>query len=305
MAHITVQTNQTCGNTTMNNAHNSPTKPALCRYLPVLGFESDAGGLRLMLPTHDGYIFYHIMHTVMEQRNADTWRLGQAFAADDALENAYEITPSGAEWDMALRLRGRDDFIGGYAHGDEKFTALSMQLDGRPVEITSLTDPIVFKEIRIRVSSVGYDPNDHITAACKHEKEYVIDRDGVTLHQTVEWLNDYRLTSCYMAMMPPKKTLTDSYATDVDPTSARISDQSFSVPHCTQATVFGTTLSKLHFEMNIPQYPSFPESRFLVTDNGNGRYNKMYFVICKDSTVTQGDVWTSTTCYRITNGREI
>ena len=286
----------------MNIEHNTPTAPALCQYLPALGFESDVGGLRLMLPTNKGYIFYHLVHTVKEKANADIWRLGQAFAADAALENAYEITPSGAEWDMALRIAGRDDFIGGYAHGDERFTALSMQLDGQEVEITSLTEPTAFHRITVRVCSVGYDPDDHTTAACKHEKAYTIDREGITLHQTVEWLHDYRLSSCYMAMMPPKKTLTDSYATDVDPIPAPIPDQSFAVLHCTQAAVLGTTLSKLRFEMSIPQYPSFPESRFLVTDNGNGRYNKMYFVICNRADVSLGTVWETVTEYRITNG---
>lgn len=281
---------------------NTPPKQSFCQYLPTLAFESSVGGLRLMLPARDGYIFYHIVHTVKEKANADTWRLGQAFAADDAFGNEYEITPAGAEWDMALRILGRDDFIGGYAHGDEIFTAVSMQLDGHEVEITSLTEPTAFREITIRVSSVGYDPADHMTEACRHKKEYVIDQNGITLHQTVKWLHDYKLSSCYMAMMPPKKTLTDSYETDVDPTPAPMPDHAFSVLHCTQAAVFGTALSKLRFEMSVPKYLSLTDSRFLVTDNGNGRYNKMYFVICNRADVSQGDVWETVTRYRIKNG---
>ena len=98
-------------------------KQAYCRYSDTLSFESAHGGVRLFLPTQIGYINYNIVHTVKESANADIWRLGQAFAVDDALQNDDAITPAGAEWDMAVRIEARDDFIGGYAHGDEVLTS--------------------------------------------------------------------------------------------------------------------------------------------------------------------------------------
>ena len=115
-------------------------KQPYCEYDSTMGFEFGKGGLRIYIPTVNGYINYNIVHSVEESINTDVWRLGQAFAVDDNLKNAYAITPHGAEWDMALMLSGRKDYIGGSAHGDEKHTSLTMMIDGKEVEITSIKD---------------------------------------------------------------------------------------------------------------------------------------------------------------------
>ena len=231
--------------------------------------------------------------------NADIWRLGQAYAFDDNPKNEYAITPAGAEWDMALMLSGRKDFIGGSAHGDEKYTSLSMFIDGKSVDITSIEDLTSFNVITIMETSIGYDPNDHKTQALKHYKEYIIDKNGITLNQKVEWLNDYTLGSSYMAMMPPLKTLTDSLYTNVDYTPKEAISNYGSILGVTKAVVYGTNLQ---FTMSIPKYPSLTGGdRFLLTDNTGGAYNKMYFVVCNGASVSSGDVWETTTQYNITN----
>jgi len=94
-------------------------KGLYCQYDPSVDFESALGGLKFFIPTANGYINYNLVHSVNSDRNCDTWRLGKAFAFDHHFENEIALTPPGAEWDMALRLSGRTDFIGGYAHGDE------------------------------------------------------------------------------------------------------------------------------------------------------------------------------------------
>lgn len=279
------------------------TKQALCQYSDALDFEGARGALRIWLPTQLGYINYNLTHTVKESIHADIWRLGQAYAADDARANEYALTPAGAEWDMAIRIAGRDDFIGGYAHGDEIFSSLSLWLDGQPTEVTSLSEPTPFRELRIREDSVGYDPADHTTAVLLHQKDYRIDRDGITLSQRVEWLSDHTLGPAYLAMMPPMKTWTDTYFTDVDESPAPLTGESFSVAGCRRAVFYSTSNGCLRFEMSVPRYPSLAGGdTFLMTDNGGKRYHKMYFMLCKNTDVRRGDVWETETVYRISNG---
>ena len=81
--------------------------------------EGGTEALYIYIPTGEGYIRYQLIHTVLPQRNADTWRLGYVVHVDDSFENERVITNPGAEWEMALELNGRHDFIGGLAHGDE------------------------------------------------------------------------------------------------------------------------------------------------------------------------------------------
>lgn len=285
----------------MMNLCNINCKKALCcKYDPSIDFERSVGGLRIFVPTVVGYINYNFVHSVHEDKNCDMWRLGKAYAFDDNFENEYELTPKGAEWDMALRLEGRPDFIGGYAHGDEIFTSLSVKVDGNSVKIEELAELTPFGELIITVDSIGYDPSEPTTEALKHFKEYVVNEDGLVLNQRVEWLGDYTLGSSFMAMMPPLKTLTESFYTNVDTTPKEAISNYGTVLEATEAVVFGPDL---RYTMSIPKYPSLVGGdRFSMTDNKGRPYNKMYFRLCNGAEVKRGDVWETTTRYSITNG---
>ena len=274
-------------------------KRPYCQYDPTVDFERAVGGLRIFLPTEVGYVNYNFVHSVCEEKNCDTWRLSKAFAFDDCLESGYELTPKGAEWDMALRLSGRPDFIGGYAHGDEIYTSLSAEVDGQVIEIDSLEALTPFDKLVIRVASKGFDPSEPATEVLGHYKEYVVDGEGITLNQRVEWLGGYTLGASYMAMMPPLKSLTDSFYTNVDTTPREAASNYGSVSGATEAVVYGR---ELEFSMSVPKYPSLVGgNRFLLTDNKGRPYNKMYFVLCNGVGVSAGDVWETTTRYVIAN----
>ena len=289
----------------MSESKRSLEKRMYCRYEQSINFEGAVGGLRIFIPAENGYVNYNFVHSVCEDRNCDMWRLSQAYAFDDSLENGYELTPNGAEWDMALRLSGRPDFIGGFAHGDERFTSISVEIDERCIKIDSLETLTPFENLFISVDSVGYDPNDSLTKALCHHKEYTVRADGITLYQKVEWLNGYTLGSSYMAMMPPRKSLTELFYTDVDRTpkeaaSNYVGDSLVGMEGATEAVVYGAE-SGIAFWMSVPQYPSLVGgNRFFLTDNNGGLYNKMYFVICNGAVVSKGDVWETVTKYAIT-----
>jgi len=276
-------------------------KRLYCRYDPAISFENALGGLRIFLPTVVGYINYNFVHSFDTNSNCDMWRLGQAYAFDNNLGNEFALTPPGAEWDMALKLRERPDFIGGHAHGDEKYTSLSVVVDEKNADIQSLEALTSFGEMIIAVESVGYDPDDSVTQALKHFKEYIINENGITLNQRVEWLNDYTLDSSYLAMMPPLKALTDSFYTDVEGAPKEAISNYGYVSGAQKAVVYSLA-SGITFSMSVTGYPSlYGGDRFLLTDNGGGFYNKMYFVVCDGASVSKGDIWESTTKYVITH----
>ena len=275
-------------------------KQLYCQYDPTISFEKGVGGLRIFVPTYNGYINYNFVHTVYIGANGDIWRLGQAYAFDDNLENEYALTPAGAEWDMAITLQGRSDFIGGYAHGDEKYTSLTVFVDGVQKNITSMTSLTSFDELIILETSIGYDPLDNVTEVLEHQKKYVINENGIVLDQRVKWLGDFTIASSYLAMMPPLKTLTDKFYLDTNYTPSDIKYGFYS--GVKEAVVFGST-SNISYSMSVPKYPVLPGGdAFLITDNGGGAYNKMYFVICNGATVQTGDIWETTTVYKIVNG---
>ena len=149
-------------------------------YDAEMNYESGTEGLAIYLPTEKGYINYNFVHTVNQDRNVDMWRLSVTNLCDRDGNFIKRITKSGAEWEMAVRIAERPDFIGGYAHGDEKFSSFVLKVDG--IEIDDITTLIKkhFSSMSLVICSEGFDPNDGVTRALEHRKEYIITENGIT-----------------------------------------------------------------------------------------------------------------------------
>ncbi len=259
--------------------------------------EHSTEGVHIYIPTEIGYIDHTYGHTVWKEANADIWRLSFAYTCDDALCNPVAITVVG-EWDMALKIAERPDFIGGHAHGDERATSISFIVNGVETDIKAFNEATEIDTLRVIEDSVGYDPLDSVTEVIKHHKEYTFSADGIRLDQSVEWLGDYVLGYCYLAMMPPAKLYTDSFYTNLtQPCDLDIST-SPTVKGATSATVYGKE-SGLYFTMAVNDYSTYGEPVLCLRDNGGGAYNKMYFDFTSGGEVKKGDVWKTFTNYKI------
>ena len=273
-----------------------------CRYNGEYRTEKSRGALEIYLPTADGYICHRLARTVYAERNADVWRLSVVTACDRDFGNHSPITCEGAEWEMALRIEGRPDFIGGFAHGDERDTDVTVCLDGGEVAVEALTAPTPCCEMTFKTTSVCYDPLDSKTEALLHEKTYTVTAGGIHLAQRMEWLGNYPLSSCYAAMMPPLKVYTDTYQTDLDPAPIPfdLRAKREQVDGAREARLWSEA-SGLSYTMAIEPYGLYPESgRFTLSDNGGAPYNKMYFSLCEGGEVKKGAVWHTVTRYCIT-----
>lgn len=273
-------------------------KPLYVKYDPSSRIEYTVESIHIYIPTQVGYIDQIFGRTVWKQANADIWRLSMAYAVDDNLENPIQITTPG-EWDMALHISGRPDFIGGHAHGDEITTSIKFIIDGVETDVTTLVEPLEFKTMTIVQDSKGYDPADNVTHVLNHHKEHKVTHAGIRLDQRVEWLGDFNMTHSYLAMMPPAKTCTDSFYTNLtEPQTIDLTTGTKYVDGATSATVYGKE-SGFYFTMTVNEYNTYMKPQFSVADNGGGSYNKMYFTFVKDGTVKAGDVWETFTHYKI------
>ena len=276
------------------------------QYRNDLSNEYATEGLYIYLPSKKGYIRQQFVHSVRQEVNADNWRMGFVYACDDALNPETQITTSG-EWECAVKLSGRADFSGGIAHGDEVGTELIVFLDGEIAQESVFTNITAFDELRIVTVSNLYDPDDGTTVVAIHGCERIYSKDGIVVNQTIKWLNDLTVTSCYLAMFPVVKAVTNKYFTDENYTETNIptNHSQVIVGRARKSTIYSEDAG-FTSEFNTPIYPTeyTNGNYFLIADNGTDNYNKCYYAITNSSgsvnyEIPANTVWKTQAVYKM------
>lgn len=251
----------------------------------------------IYLPTYSGYIKYNFHHVENADINADNWRIRNALKANSNFENGAALTSDG-EWECAVRIVDRDDFSGGALHGDEVVTNIKFFVNGKETSKSTLLSLTKFAELKIVEATNLYDPADHTTIIAEHGKEYIFNKDGLTINQSINWKVAANLSSCYLAMFPVLKSVTTDYYLNTSFDSDTIAFGS--TPKCTDAKVYSTD-AKFMADFNIPKYIEglTGGDSLLITDNSGQPYNKMYYVACTSHQTTVGELWQTTTFYKL------
>ena len=272
------------------------------QYINGSGNDSSTERLNIYMPTYEGYIKYEFLHSVNSNDNCDVWRIGRASHVDDNFAELTQLTTNG-EWECAVKLQNRDDFAGGYNHGDEVYTSMTVYIDGKAIDITTLTAMLSFEDIEIIQHSNLYDPNDSTTIFAEHgscHKFSIKGKNNLEIEQGIKWLGSYIAMPSYLAMFPPLKITTDKIYNDVSFVAETIT-----LPQ-TISNVRNVTLSKdsLNFycDFGIEKNPDVDNlsGTFFMTDNSGQPYNKCYYYACgNNASVASGDVWKSKTIYNL------
>ena len=259
--------------------------------------------LDIYIPTEIGYIKYCFLRNELDSYNANNWRLDKAFAYDEMMKKRFLIINSG-EYEMALQLNGRSDFIGGIAHGDEVFQNITFLLDGVNIKnISSLTNITKFETLRIIETTKLYDPNDKATLTTNnqytpiatHGKEYIITKSGIRLKQFVKWLKAETLTASYMTMLPIVRgndsisslQITDTFYADDDyilydvSTNAGASGNAWAWRKNCNRCVIWSDKSGVCADVEMlkqPQINNKGARQFKIQDSS--LYNKLYWSVC-------------------------
>lgn len=279
------------------------------QYKSDLSSESATEGLYIYIPTKTGYIRQQFVHSIDNAKNANCWRMGHVYACDNDLVAGAQLTTDG-EWECAVRLSGKSDSSGGIAHGDEVGTDIIVFVDGKVVAPSDLSTLTEFDELRIVTYSNLYDPNPSNgieTIIAVHGCERVYSKNGIVVNQTLTWSIAVTATSCYLAMFPVSKTVTNKYFTDMHYGVQDIpSDHSQRTSVGARAATIYSAPTGFTGEFNTPVYPTGYANGdyFLMLDNGGNAYNKCYYCITNSSgsvtyEIPSGTVWKSKTEYKI------
>ena len=283
-------------------------KHCMVRYSPEgTGLEHTTEHLDIYIPAAVGYLHYEFGRCVNLSTNADNWRISMLYSVDDDLHQRYGITQRG-EWEMAITLKGRPDFIGGIAHGDEVVKSIALYVDGKKTSMENLTELTTFTELRIVEQTKLFDPNDSVTHVADHGKEYIFDASDLHLRQTVKWLLDEELGTSYMLMFPVYRGNDEASAlqvTDHFYANDDYSEYDVSIGGDYDSEGYGwrrnVTMATIYSEKSgfcgtvemIEQPELVGGGSFMVQRTLNS-YNKLYWSIAGTSdgcTVKAGDRW--------------
>ena len=275
------------------------------KYLSTVDTDIGSRGkeqLSIFLPTHNGFIKYAFVRCEYDSYNANNWRIDKCYACDNAKNVLYPITASG-EWEMAIKINGAPDFIGGNAHGDEVLTAFNVFIDGVLIADVSTITEQQFDVVKIIETSLLYNPNDGATLSTRgqytpigtHGREYAITRDGIKLKQEVTFDTALTLAASYMTMLPIIRgndtvsalQITDHYYGDNNYTVYDVSVGESGSPgygwkyDVEQATIWGNDsgINATVKMLKQPMIDNIGARRFQVQDTLNA-YNKLYWSVC-------------------------
>ena len=256
----------------------------------------------IFVPAIVGFVKYAFVRNEVSASNANNWRIDRAYACDDSKVVRFPITAQG-EWEMALKINERADFIGGYAHGDEVLKSISFFVDGRKVnDISSLTTETKFEELRIVELTDLYDPNDganlstkdSFTPVAHHGREYIITKDGIRLKQFVLFDVAETMTTSYMTMFPIIRGNDSQWATQI--TDSYYSDDNYDISDVSTTTteanaynwrfnckrgVIWSDVSRVsaEVEMLYQKKDNLTSEHYHKVQSSN-TYNKFYWTVC-------------------------
>lgn len=273
--------------------------------------------VNIYIPTYKGYIQYKFIHTVVDAKHTDVWRIDRAYSCEEDLTQIKQLTTEG-EWEFAFGLYGRPSgsshfgsgFIGGKQHGNEMLNSILFVVDGKVVNIAELTSLTEWNTLEIYENTTMYDSNDDTTPCCEHGSSHIFSDKGVIVKQFAKWLIQSRMRTSYMAMFPVAKTVTDTLMVDNTwkQESARPTSGTSIRYDKSKYAILSKDSERFIGKFYVTDYPSGLDADgdyFLCTDNTtdySGVYNKCYFTVTGNSgnhTVSVGDLWKSETHYEL------
>ena len=272
--------------------------------------------INFYLPREVGYLQIQMNLENSASKNSYGWRLNMMYACDNKLSQVFPITHTG-EYEAAIKLVDRPDFMGMGAHGSEQMTSFNIYIDGKEVALSELSaEATDWTNVKILRESEFYDPIDEITLVATHTVIYEFDLEGLTVTQDVNWLVDETCIASYLMMFPVLRSyedmqITDTYFDDFDTTEYDVSQSGFTTyPY---KWTYGASKMTLYSKKSgvIATLESLDGNML----NGAGykhcanseQYNKLYFSICgvlgKKHQVKAGDAWHTQHRYEVNIGR--
>lgn len=308
---LTVKVNETAGILIRELTNDTIQNIAVGENSKYIEVEMHSDYFYYYIPTVSGYYLrYKFVHFVDNGMNADGWVQRTVDLVSHSKKIVITPVVNDGEWEMAIMITGRPDFIGCMNHGSEISTIVNFYFDGVNSAITD-GKSLVCKEIKINQKSTMYDPADETTIVGYHYKTYIITADGIEIRQRIEWVTAQNLGLSYTCMLPAIRG-NDTY-TPIQVTDRAYDEKTFTEYDCSTTSMdpYLTNQNDKGDRFNLYGTASGfsllaecfmkdrPDSACAFLSNAV-YYNKIYFAHNGTNyDVANGDVWEWVSKYKI------
>jgi hypothetical protein len=287
--------------------------------------QNDDVSNKIFVESHTSYFYYYIKGSNKDSNkylkytfeyweganNGKGWVLGPVYAVEynEGIWTTLFPVVTVGEWEMALRIVGRPDFIGCKQHGSELNFYEKFYIDG----INWVPDESSFycKEIKIVEKSNMYDPADEVTQVGAHRKFYTITKDEVNIKQRIDWVAALTMgKDSYVAMIPilrgndatttyqiTAKAFNDDTYEEIDVSSGSHGGRT-ELHNPNKWTLYSNSTGVSVSLENKPKVKT--DGAYSFVQNTVDKYNKIYFGYCGDNfPVAIGDVWEIESIYKL------
>lgn len=229
------------------------------------------------------WLRYRMQNRSMPDIRSDVWRCNEIWETKQSSPMQFEpvrLLVTRGEIELAVRQRGKSDFMGGTMHGDEEKTGFSLNIDGESV------DPDADKAYHAQCVEFHQDSN--LLEADKSEriplahvrKHWHFSSDGLQLDTRIEWLEAIELEAAYLAMFPLARqneygVISTSGFRDPDWEEEDLSTPQFSMSYTPAARAIALGPEGLKAEVQILSGWDKPMRKFNFSNSVH--YNKFYF----------------------------
>lgn len=286
---------------------------------PIISKELDKVLMYVPVSNKKGYLEYSFIKVDDADINALGWRLRNLYLTKTNKTQVEMLCTTG-EWEMALQIAGRSDFIGLGNHGDEIQTSFKLFIDGAEVLETDTFTDKEWSKAQLVTTLAMYDPNDHTTIVGYHTRIDTVDAVSrkVTIQNKVEFVQNLSLSFSYLFMCPIMRTYNGKQITDTF-----IDDKDYVLTDCSTTTFNPTSENNGvgRYKEGVTEYDFWGADykingyakiirRILPSGvapisyvSSADAYNKIYLSACGYSTsVASGDIWIMETEFYLDSG---
>lgn len=230
-------------------------------------------------PASNRYLRYRM------QGGSGVWRWNEVWEVARTGEFSFDpilMICSSGEVETAIHQKGKGEFMGGSAHGNEELVAISILMDGAPLV---LGDSGRFRCQRMEFAQtsdlyeVGTVPAKSKRVA-QIDKRWVFEHSTVELSQTVHWNEAITLGDCYLAMLPLLRTSSGIQVTDKGYRSPLYAEEDISSPGFKQVYSTSSVLRASGpngHSAEVEMLEGWDKPKREANISNSSTYNKFYF----------------------------